>query len=134
MISNIRKVKLYKTIFFEEKDVTTMANQTADMKHEGMTTMPSVTELVTSSEPVNFEKDVTTTMSSVTELVTSSEPVNFEKDVTTTVNQKGDMKHEPVEQDVTERNELVSKSLFEEKISSVLDEYFRNISNLTFLE
>ena len=88
-----------------------MANQTADMKHEGMTTMPSVTELVTSSEPVNFEKDVTTT-----------------------VNQKGDMKHEPVEQDVTERNELVSKSLFEEKISSVLDEYFRNISNLTFLE
>ena len=83
-----------------------MANQTADMKHEGMTTMPSVTELVTSSEPVNFEKDVTTT-----------------------VNQKIDMKHEPVEQD-----ELVSKSHFEQKISHVLDDYFRNISNLAFLE
>ena len=103
------------------------------MKHEPVE-QPSVTELVTSSEPVNFEKDLTTTMPSVTELVTSSEPVNFEKDLTTTVNQKGDMKHEPVEQDVTEKNELVSKSLFEEKISSVLDEYFRNISNLTFLE
>ena len=113
--------------------LTTTVNQKGDMKHEPVE-QPSVTELVTSSEPVNFEKDLTTTMPSVTELVTSSEPVNFEKDLTTTVNQKGDMKHEPVEQDVTEKNELVSKSLFEEKISSVLDEYFRNISNLTFLE
>ena len=63
-----------------------------------------------------------------------SKLINVIQKLTTTVNQKGDMKHEPVEQDVTEKNELVSKSLFEEKISSVLDEYFRNISNLTFLE
>ena len=37
--------------------LTTTVNQKGDMKHEPVE-QPSVTELVTSSEPVNFEKDL----------------------------------------------------------------------------